>query len=662
MDIVTVDFETAYGKHPVTGEVISLSKMTTEEYVRHPEFKIHGVGVKWNARPAVYWRDVWKLRAIPWDKVMMLGQNSMFDAFILHEHFGIHPAFILDTKCMHKLLWPQAPASLQYMATQFGLGSKGHALVNTMHKWELTDSEQAELGVYCQNDCELTWELFVKMKGDVPVEEFKLIDLTTKMFTDPVLEIDHVTLDDHLYEIHNKREELLTSIGLDRDDLLTSLRSNPKFAEMLVAHGVEPPMKKSPTTGKQTYAFAKTDEGMTALLDHPKPEVRVLAEARIGVKSSLEETRTERFIGISQRGPLPVALQIYGAGNTLRWSGLDKQNLQNLPRGGMLRRAITAPPGHDLVVADLGQIEARVLAWLAGQADLLEDFAQKKDVYCEMASRVFQRTITKADALERQLGKALVLGCGYGMGWVRFGNFLASGPLGSDPILFNVEFAKQLGVELYTYDLNGSSGLSIKKTPVMDMEQAARCTSKLKGNDLLAHAVVSKHLIDMYRGLNDCIKDYWRVGERIIRAMHRGQEKEFGVLSTSQDRLHLPNGTSLHYKNLRERQDEDGGTSWVYDGVKGRGKDTQYIYGAKLVENIVQALSRIILAHGMLEIAKHYRVVLTVHDEIVCCVPSEQTGKCLTDCLDWMCIPPDWCTDIPLDADGGIANNYAEAK
>jgi len=665
MILVTLDFETAYGKHPETGENITLSKMTTEEYVRHKHFKIHGVGVKWEDRPPVYWYGDLiydSLPQLPWHEIALLGQNTLFDGFILHEHFGIHPAMYLDTKSMTRLLFPQERASLKYIAQRLKIGEKGDELVNTMHKWELTDEEQRALGGYCatnqDSDCNLTYRAFQIMKKYVPVEELKLIDLTIRMYCDPVLELDKGVLEDHLYDVTNNKEQLLASVGQD----IKALRSNPQFADLLRAHGVEPPTKISKTTGKETYAFAKTDEGMTALLDHPKPEVQALAMARMGVKSSIEESRTQRFLGIAERGPLPVALQIYGAANTLRWSALEKQNLQNLPRGGELRRSICAPPGYRLVVADLEQIEARVLAWIAGQDDLLEDFAAGKDVYCGMATRVFQRDITKADKLERQLGKALVLGCGYGMGWLRFGGFLASGPLGADPILFDVPFSETLGVALYDHVLNDSG--RIVATPKIDMELCAKTTTKLHGDDLLAHAVCSKFLIDMYRGLNKQIKAYWRTGEKILRAMHAGEKKEFGVLTTSQDRLHLPNGTALHYKNLRmiETDDEDGGTQWVYDGLKGRGRDTQYIYGAKLVENIVQALSRIILAYGMLEISKRYRVVLTVHDEVVCVVREEQADAALVDCCQIMSVPLPWCKDLPLAASGDVAMNYAEAK
>jgi DNA polymerase len=655
MILLTLDFETAYGKHPVTGENITLSKMTMEEYVRHEHFKIFGVGLKWEDRAPVYWREgeCDKLRALPWDDIALLCQNTMFDAFILSHCFGIHPALLLDTKCMSLGLYPQDRASLSYMVKRHGIGEKGFELVNTKDKWELTEAEHQALANYCaynkDSDVNLTYKLFNIFKKDFPVSEIRVIDMTLKMYTDPILELNKEILEDHLYEVLERKRQLLLKAGHD----ITTLRSNKKFAALLTEHGAEIPMKLSPAALKRgekkwTEAFSKTDEGMQALLHHPNEMVRVLAEVRLGVKSSIEETRSQRFIGIAERGKLPVALQTYGAGNTLRWSGLDKQNLQNLTRGGALRQSIEAPDGMKLVVADKSQIEARMLAWLAGQSDLLENFRQGKDPYCEQGTSIFQRIITKADALERSICKALVLGCGFGMGKVRFGGYLASGPLGMAPILFDTAFADKTGVDWRSFD----------------PEDAKAYTTKLHGDDLLAHAATCEFLIDMYRRLNKQIKAYWKVGDRIIKAMASGIPTDFGPIHTTQDRLWMPNGLSLHYPNIRLIEDVDadgeptGDMSWVYDSRKGK----VYIYGAKMVENIVQALSRVVLAHSMLNIQKLYRIRLTVHDETICVVDNAIARQCLAECLEIMSTPPEWCADLPLAAEGDIADNYAEAK
>ena len=138
------------------------------------------------------------------------------------------------------------------------------------------------------------------------------------------------------------------------------------------------------------------------LLTHQDERVQSLVAARLGNKSTLEETRTQRFIDIAKRGLLPVPVRYYAA-HTGRWGGDDKINLQNLPSRGananMLKRGIIAPQGHSIIDADSAQIEARVLAWLAEQDDLTEAFAKGEDVYKNMASRIYG--VAESDVTKR---------------------------------------------------------------------------------------------------------------------------------------------------------------------------------------------------------------------------------------------------------------------
>ena len=183
--------------------------------------------------------------------------------------------------------------------------------------------------------------------------------------------------------------------------------SNQIFVKILETVGVEPPMKTSLRTGKETYAFAKTDKEFTALLDHPNPKVQTLVAARLGTKSTIEETRTENLMKVADRGALPIMLNYYGA-HTGRFSGGDKLNLQNLPRNGAIRKAITAPEGHVLVACDSSQIEARMVAYIAGQDDLVQAFREGRDVYSEFASEVYGKKVTKDDKVQRFVGKTCI--------------------------------------------------------------------------------------------------------------------------------------------------------------------------------------------------------------------------------------------------------------
>jgi DNA polymerase len=217
-----------------------------------------------------------------------------------------------------------------------------------------------------------------------PVKELKVIDTTLRMFVEPTLRLNLPMLESHLETVKERKAKLLAVAQADKD----SLMSNDKFAELLMLLGVEPPTKISARTGKQAWAFAKTDEEFKALLEHADPRVQALVSARLGNKTTLEETRTQRFIDIALRGSLPVPIKYYAA-HTGRWGGDDKINLQNLPSRGQnankLKLSIEAPEGYVIIDSDSSQIEARTVAWLAGQNDLVEAFDKGEDVYKIMA-------------------------------------------------------------------------------------------------------------------------------------------------------------------------------------------------------------------------------------------------------------------------------------
>lgn len=385
MKIITLDFETYYSRQ------FSLTKLTTEEYVRSPDFEVIGVSVQVGSDEPVWFSGTRKetkefLESFDFGSNLALAHNAMFDAAILSWHFDIHPKGWLDTLSMGRALHgTEVGGSLAVLAKHYELGVKGDEVLNALGKRraDFTPTELARYGEYCKNDVALTWSLFAAMSETFPKLELRLIDLTIRMFSEPLLQLDNKMLTNHLRQVQESKDALMGVLivkGVTSDYLM----SNPKFAVLLQAYGVEPPMKMSPTTGKETYAFSKTDEEFKALLEHENPEVQALVATRLGIKSTLEETRTQRFIGISERGPMPVPLRYYAA-HTGRWGGDDKLNLQNLPRGGALKYAIIPPAGYVMLDSDSSQIEARTLAWLAGQNDLVEAFEKGEDVYKIMA-------------------------------------------------------------------------------------------------------------------------------------------------------------------------------------------------------------------------------------------------------------------------------------
>jgi DNA polymerase I-like protein with 3'-5' exonuclease and polymerase domains len=606
MDLITIDFETYYDRD------YSLSKITTEEYVRSDLFEVIGVAVKVNNQPTEWASGTHKqiqqwLHTFNWADAMVLAHNTMFDGAILGWRFGVHPRVWLDTLCMGRALHGvEVGGSLKALAERYKLGEKGTEVLNAIGKRRADFSEYdlEKYGDYCVNDVDLTYKLFNKMARGFPKQELKIIDLTLRMFIEPRLELDKDLLAKHLQQVKAKKEDLLTAAGADKAELM----SNEKFAEMLRTYGVNPPMKVSPATGKMTYAFAKSDEEFKALLDYPDLAVQTIVAARLGTKSTLEETRTQRFIDIAERGKLPVPIRYYAA-HTGRFGGDDKINLQNLPSRGsnanMLKKAIVPPPGYTMIDADSAQIEARVLAWLAGQQDLVTAFAEGKDVYKKMASAIYGKPEFEITKDERFVGKTTILGAGYGMGAAKFQAQL-----------------KTMGVDV-------------------DLDEARR-------------------IIDIYRRTNDRVSALWRQAQNALVNMSRGDPAPMGragVLEVvpSETAIRLPSGLLLRYDDLRFTETEKG-VEFHYQTRKGRTR----IYGGKVIENVCQAIARCIIAEQMLRIGKRYKVVLTVHDAIaIVCRDSEveEAKLYVEESMRWV---PAWATGLPLNCESGAGKSYGD--
>jgi DNA polymerase len=547
--------------------------------------------------------------------------------------YGIKPKAWTDIMGMSRALYPHEKShSLKSQAERAKLGEKGDEVVRAMGK-RFADFHPGDLstyGAYCINDVDLTYALFQKYLDEgFPLQEMKLLDLTLRLFIEPRLVLDGQMLKDHLQDVRDRKESLLEQL---RDKMLEGanpdfvhmifsegmdgikklLMSNEKFAEMLRLANVDPPMKLSATTGRMTYAFAKTDEAMKTLAEHPDEQVQALVSARLGHKTTLEETRTDRFIGMSTRGPFPVPLRYYGA-HSGRWSGQDKVNLQNIPArglyGGKLKKAIKAPPGHVVIDCDSSQIEARTLAWMAGQHDLVQAFEDKEDVYKIMASRIYGVPIAQVDKTQRQVGKTVILGAGYGVGHVKLRAFLKL----------------QAGVE------------------VSEAE--------------------AKSIIMTYRQTYNRIPELWDRANKALESLHYGNETTIdipGLCKTDEIGITLPSGLHIQYPGLirvtEERVVGDARPGWRYES---KGVSTK-VYGGLVTENICQAVARCVIGEQMLRVQKRYPVVLTVHDAIACIAPIEEAKiaqKYVEDCMSWR---PKWAPDLPLACESGMGASYGD--
>lgn len=606
MKVFCIDFETYYS------QTYSLTKLTTEEYIRGAEFEAIGFAIQEGDGAPIWYSGSKKflktiLDKYELDKNLVVAHNAMFDMAILSFVFDIRPKAIADTLSMARAIHgTEVGGSLAKLAEHYALGVKGTEVLKALgkHRIDFTPEELEEYGRYCVNDVRLTMDLFKCLSAGFPAIEFRLIDLTIRMFTEPTLMLDKAMLKDHLDYIKQRKDSLLGKALVDKDNLM----SNNKFAEMLKNCGVEPPTKISPTTGKETWAFSKTDEGMKALAEHPNVLVQHMVSARLGIKSTLEETRTQRFIEIADRGLLPIPLRYYAA-HTGRWGGDDKVNLQNLPRTSSLKHAICAPEGYKIIDSDSSQIEARTLAWLAEQNDLVDAFERGEDVYKIMASSIYGKAQEEISKDERFVGKTTILGCGYGMG------------------------SKKFQAQLKTFNVEIEEG-------------------------------ESNRIIQVYRETYDWIPTLWSKAGKALDAIINNQTMSLGrvgVLEVEGTKgIRLPNGLYMKYPNLRKITNEQGKTEYVYDTKKGKAVIPNRIYGGKVIENVCQALARIIIGEQMLQVAKKYKVVMTVHDAITCVVPDAEAQTAQEYVEMCMKMRPKWAQELPLSCESGVGNSYGE--
>ena len=624
MRIITIDFETYYSRE------YSLSKMTTESYIRDPRFEVIGVGIKVDDNPPDWYSgdNVGRfLNSLDYSKDAIVAHNTVFDGAILSWIYGIKPKFWFDTLSMARPFHHSTVGgSLKALANHYNLGQKGDEVIQALGKnrKDFSPQELDRYADYCLQDVNLTYELYKKLKVRVPVSELMIIDQTIRMYTEPSIMLDRKVLEQHLHKVREDKKKLIESLalkGVSEERVKKALMSNQIFAKILETVGVEAPMKISLRTGKETYAFAKTDKEFTALLEHPNPKVQALVAARLGTKSTIEETRTENLIKVSDRGSLPILLNYYGA-HTGRFSGGDKLNLQNLPRNGAIRKAITVPEGKILVACDSSQIEARMVAYIAGQDDLVQAFREGRDVYSEFATEVYGKRVTKADKIERFVGKTCILGLGYGMGHVKFRATLAL----------------------------GQGGIAVD----IDENEARR-------------------IVNLYRQKNHKIVSLWHSCGHALTGMIAGSSGNIcELLPYDKDGITLPNGLKIKYHALRNTSN---GFEYIADArtfrklaqkriLTGEQQkiDWTRIYGGKVTENVVQALARIVVAEQMASIGQSYRVAFHVHDEVIITTRENDLTNARQLVEKQMSTPPSWAKDLPVACESGVGYNYGDAK
>jgi DNA polymerase III epsilon subunit-like protein len=623
---VILDFETYYDKE------YSLRKMTPVEYILDPRFENILCAVKegWPSNQPTYYVDgadfdKWVKQA-GLESAAVVSHNALFDMCILAWRYGVIPKLMIDTLGISRAVlgYRLQRLSLEAVARFLGLGIKGKTVHNVigMGRQAIKDAGLWDsYAHYSMNDADLAGGIYDKLvrSGRFPIRELFIADMVLRCAVEPKFRLDANLLAEHLAEVVAKKEQLMANAMLvGAHNGKSDLMSNEKFADLLRAAGCEPPKKISPRTGLETYAFAKVDKEFIALEEHPNPAVQILVAARAGHKSTLEESRTKRLLAISQltwpgneQGLMPIPLG-YGRAHTHRLGGEWKLNMQNLPRGGKLRRALIAAPGHTVVTVDASQIEARIVAWICEQWDLVQQFADDEDVYSSFASEVFGYPVSKkTHPNERFMGKTGVLGLGFQVGGEKFQNTV------------EVQSQLQLGVKIE-----------------LSVEEAFR-------------------IVGVYRQKYDKIPATWRRLQTLGIPVLAGTGGSFtiGPCVFETGKVSLPSGLHLHYHDLHQESGERG-MQWVFS----YGGEPTKLYGGKLLENIVQALARIVTMDAGLRIQRRTGLAMQVHDELVYLIPNERVAEFKTVILEEMRRPPAWAPELPLDAEAGEGPSYGDAK
>ena len=652
--VIGLDFETYYS----TTDGYTLRKMTMEGYLRDPRFEVIMMAVHDPAArdgqgesrvehvPKVL--TDW-IKSIDWPNTVIVSWNAHFDGAILAWHYGVRPKGVVCAMAMWRYLGfgifgGESLAVAAQKGVEWGwpgVEFKGDEVKQADGKrWiDFKYDEIQRYGDYCKTDAKNACWLYHNMmvQRRFPPEEVVNISEQVRCFTEPRLVADTAVLTEVLTRQQERQQDAMARCGVTDK---SQLRSDPMFEQSLRAVGIdEIPMKKNPK-GQWRHAFAKTDRGMQEILEGDNEVAADLVEARLMVKSSITESRSQRLVSISRRGRLPIPLKPGGA-HTLRASGFDQINAQNFSKRDGTRDGITVPDGFVLLDPDSSQIEARYAGYNCEQDDLVEDFRKKADVYCKFGnnSGVFTFQITKQTPNERFLCKTIVLGGGYGAA---------------------ADTMKRAARNLaFSLNLGGAVMTSIDTVDWEALKDAYRTQNyKIRGTWYQLNNMLER-LIEMDRGDPDLT---W------------GPLIRMGVDDIGPG-LILPNGLRIYYHDLRweEVTTDDGETETMirYSKVRGRQTVRTKLYGAKVLENFTQAVAGLtireqwnrIVRRGRKEFGLKYgSIVLQVHDALTAMVRDGVAKEYGLMMVEEMRKPPAWAPGVPLDAELKMGKRYGQLE
>lgn len=661
MRIITLDYETYWNSK----DKYTLTKMGPIEYIRDPRFMVQCVGVRIDHGDTVVCEarnglDRKFLEALKLDApgTITVGHNlNGFDALILSEHYGIHPYMMVDTIAMMNWLGLSRIMSCSHktLTAALGHGIKQAGTVVSDGKRtieEFTPEEWAFFKQYCADDVTQCSENFFTMLQYMKnPDALKLMSITAKMATEPAFIPDGQMLRDYVAELdaqsEQKRQELASFLHFPNvDAMLKAIRSRKEFPKLLESLGCPCPMKWSDKQEKDIPAISKNDLEFTKLRDYDDERVRMLVDARLEQNSSIQKSRAVKLLQFNEK-PIPIMLSVYKAhtgrytaGNEGTSDGLNFQNMSKRdPSKLVIRQSIKVPQGYKVVACDSSQIEARVLAWVAGQDDLIEQFREGRDPYAEMASKIFGHTPQEIHdgakdgkhpehhkfKMERNVGKTFVLSAGYGVGAKK----------ASDTLLRN-------GIKL--------------------------------DEDVSEHETLATQAHAVYRQVSTAIVNFWKIADNVIKFLTtvegEGEYGKFGahdefsygraVVPATQTNcayIELPNGFRLWYPNLRYIDNQ-----LCYDRhFHGKLMPTR-IYGGLVTENVVQALAFHMMGWQACRMSDAgIPIKANIHDAWIAVVPeskAEETKAIMEKCMSSV---PSWMAGFPVGCEAEIGDDFTIA-
>ena len=638
--ILTIDFETYYAKD------YSLTKMSTVDYVRDPRAETIMCAFKEGDGPTTLevGREAVAKRFATYDmsKTILVAHNMRFDGMWAAHHFGVNPALYCCTMNMAQALVKARTGrvSLDAVSKYLGLPDKGTAVHNAIGKTLADIRACGELPgymAYCQRDTDNCYAIFKEFLKVFPKSELRLIDTLLRMYIWPQVKLDADELCLHLQDVLAQAAQARAQVSHIPKDVFSSQK---KFADLLREHGVTIPMKTSPATGEQIPALAKNDRGFKELLEDPEQTtvVQALLQARMNAKGTLAEASTMRLIDQAYcvDGMAHVPLKYWGA-HTGRVSGNEGTNWLNFKRGSRIRQAVVAPNDHRIVHRDASQIEARMVAYLAGCEKLLGAFRDpKRDPYCEFAESVYYMPVTKKDAAKRFVGKTGILGLGYQTGWEKLRHTLFIGQ-GGISVTVDEHAAKEI---VYGYRRE------YKEIPVL----------WTRGENAI-HDLIK---------LNSPSGSLQRTHD-MVRLREAQYLDPFPIIKLGHDAVWLPNGMCVAYPKIGVRESIDlvglrTREICYSDGLEGWKK----IYGGKFTENMCQALTRIIVTDVADRVRRRtgYRPFMHTYDSLDYCIPGGQLAIMAFDSIleEEFAVVPEWAPGLPLASEGGWGRTLLEAE